>query len=303
MTMPSKVEVIEVGPRDGFQNVKEWIPTETKLEIIDNLFDAGFRRMEVTSFVHPKAIPQMAEAAEVMKSVKGKYGDSLTAIALVPNLFGAKKAIEAGADELTFVTSASERHNLENIRQTHEQSIKALNELCQIKGNVKVRLAIATSFDCPFTGRVPTANVIKLVEAGLAACSDDIYLADTIGTANPKQTAELITIIQEKYPKLPITLHMHDTQGMGLANVLTAMRLGVTRFETAIAGLGGCPFAPGAAGNIATEDLINMVQAMDIETGIDLAKLISLAKMIGKKLPVKLLGHMARVDKPCTVTM
>lgn len=300
MKVPQKIEIIEVGPRDGYQNIKEWIPTETKLEIIDGLVASGFHRMEVTSFVHPKAIPQMADAKDVLQTVKQKYGSALTAIALVPNLFGAEKAMEAGADELTFVISASERHNQENTRQTHEQSIQALEQVCKSKGGVKVRLAIATSFDCPFTGRVPAANVVKLVEAGLAAGADDIYFADTIGTANPMQTTELVQAIQKRYPELPVTLHMHDTRGMGLANVLAAMQLGVTRFEAAIAGLGGCPFAPGAAGNIATEDLVNMLEAMGVQTGINLEKLISVARLAGERLPVELTGHMVRAGKPCT---
>lgn len=300
MKVPQKIEIIEVGPRDGYQNIKEWIPTETKLEIIDGLVASGFHRMEVTSFVHPKAIPQMADAKDVLQTVKQKYGSALTAIALVPNLFGAEKAMEAGADELTFVISASERHNQENTRQTHEQSIQALKQVCMSKGGVKVRLAIATSFDCPFSGRVPVANVVKLVEAGLAAGADDIYFADTIGTANPMQTTELVQAIQKRYPELPVTLHMHDTRGMGLANVLAAMQLGVTRFEAAIAGLGGCPFAPGAAGNIATEDLVNMLEAMGVQTGINLEKLISVARLAGERLPVELTGHMVRAGKPCT---
>ncbi len=291
--LPKYVEVIEVGPRDGFQNIKEWIPTDTKLKIIEGLIACGFKRMEVTSFVHPKAIPQMADSAEVLGIIRSKY-PGLKKIALAPNLYGAKKAIEAGADEITFVISASERHNLENTRQTHEQSIAALAEVCKMKGTVKVRLAVATTFDCPFSGRVPLGNVVKLIEAGLQAGADDVYFADTIGTADPVHVEEVVGEIQRRYPNLPITLHIHDTRGMGLANVVTALNMGVTRFEAAVGGLGGCPFAPGAAGNIATEDMINMLHQMKIETNIDLEQLIKVARLTGELLPAVPTGHMVR---------
>lgn len=298
MNVPAKVEVIEVGGRDGFQNVKTWIPTETKLAILERLAECGFKRMEITSFVHPKAIPQMADAADVLTHIKQKY-PSLTCIALAPNLFGARRAIELGADEITFVISASERHNLENTRQTLDQSIAALQEVCRIKNKTRVRLAVATAFHCPFAGPVPIANVFRLIEAGLAAGADDIYYADTIGAANPLEIERLVGSVQQHYPALPITLHLHDTRGMGLANVLAALSMGVTRFEAAVGGLGGCPFAPGAAGNIATEDLVNMLHAMNVETGIDLNSLLETARMVKETLPVTLTGHMVHVKTTC----
>lgn len=289
------VEIVEVCPRDGFQNIKTMIPTETKLEIIGKLVECGFKCIEVTSFVHPKAVPQMADAAEVLKTVKEKYAGRAEFIALVPNLYGAKRAIEAGADAINFVISASEKHNLENTKQTIEQSVAAFTEICKIKGEKKVRFGVATAFDCPFAGAVEPKQVEKLVEAGLQAGADEILLADTIGTATPKQVEALLNLLIPKYPKVPFILHIHDTQGMGLANVLTALNLGVTRFETATFGLGGCPFAPGAAGNIATEDLVNMLHKMGIATGLDYEKILEAARYIGDKLGVLPLGHMARV--------
>lgn len=298
MNLPQSIELIEVGPRDGFQNIPEWIPTETKMEVIDLLAASGFKKIELTSFVHPKAIPQMADAAAVLSQTKQKH-PALECIALVPNLFGAKKAIEAGADAITFVLSASEKHNLENTRQTVEQSLQAFTEVCRIKGKTKVRLAVATAFDCPFAGKTPPDDVLRLIEAGLKAGADDIDLCDTIGTANPVQTEDLLTKASRRFPKIPFILHLHDTRGMGLANALTAMALGYRRFEGSIGGLGGCPFAPGAAGNIATEDLLNMLADMGVPTGIDLDKLLAAARLVQEKIPGNLTGHMVKV-KPCT---
>lgn len=299
MKLPKQVEIIEVCPRDGFQNIKEAIPTATKIEIIDRLVECGFGVIEATSFVHPIAIPQMADAAEVLQSVKKKHGDRAQFVALAPNLFGAKKAIENGADGITYVTSASEDHNVANTKQTVAQSVAALEEVCKIKGSAKVRLAVATSFDCPFAGKVPTEKVVSLVEAALDAGTDEIVLADTIGTATPLQVEELLMALTRKYPDFPFVLHIHDTDGMGLANVVTAMNLGITRFETAAFGLGGCPFAPGAAGNIATEDLVHMLHKMDISTGLKYNKIVETAHFIEESLHISPVGHMSRVA--CTV--
>lgn len=295
MHLPKQVEIIEVCPRDGFQNIKAPIATETKIEIINALVDCGFTWVEATSFVHPKAIPQMADAAAVLKALKAKHSGRVGFIALAPNLYGAQRAIEAGADAITFVISASEGHNLENTRQTIDQSVAALTEVCKIKGEKKVRLAVATAFDCPFNGVVAPEQVDKLMEAGLAAGADDIILADTIGTATPLQVSALLSLVKDKYPHLPFILHIHDTQGMGLANVLTALNLGVTRFETATFGLGGCPFAPGAAGNIATEDLVNMLHKMGIDTGLEYEKIMQVTRLIEDKLGIPPMGHLAKV--------
>lgn len=295
MSFSEKAEVIEVCPRDGFQNIKRFIPTELKIEIIEKLICCGFKSMEITSFVHPKAIPQMADAAEVLKTVREKYDGKIELIALAPNLFGAQKAIEMGADSISFVTSASERHNLENTKQTIDKSLSAFAEVCKIKGDRKIRFAVATALTCPFSGDVPPEQVAKLVEAGLSAGADDIILADTIGTATPLQMENLLKTVLPRYPEISFVLHVHDTHGMGLANILTALNMGVTRFESATAGLGGCPFAPGAAGNIATEDLVNMMNRMGIVTGLNNEKIVGVARFIEERLGVPVMGHIAKV--------
>lgn len=295
LKLPKKVEIIEVCPRDGFQNIKTPISTETKIEIINKLVDCGFNWIEATSFINPKAIPQMADAAEVLKNAKEKHADKVGFIALALNLIGAQRAIEAGADAITYVVSASEKHNFENTRRTIDQSINEFIQVCKIKENVKVRFSIATALECPFAGTIDPSRVVQLVEAGLAVGADEVVLADTTGTANPVQIEALLSILIFRFPKVPFILHIHDTQGMGLANVLTALDFGINRFETAAAGLGGCPYAPGAAGNIATEDLVNMMHKMGIATGIDYANIIDVARYIAKKLEIPLVGHMARL--------
>ena len=300
MNLPKTVEITEVGPRDGFQNLKDWIPTEEKLAVIEQLIAAGFTRVELTSFVHPKAVPQMADAAEILSTIKTKYAGQVQCIALVPNLFGAKRAIELGADEITFVISASEAHNVANTKQTVEQSLAAFEEVCKIKGNTIVRLSVATAFTCPFAGNVPPENVIRIIETGLKAGANEIMLADTIGTANPLQVEALLQLLMPTYGK-DFVLHIHDTHGMGLANVLTCLQMGITRFETSVGGLGGCPFAPGAAGNIATEDLANMLQGIGIETGINLEQLIAVASAVRKFSPAPLSGHLQYAKIPAPV--
>ena len=295
MKLPESVEITEVGPRDGFQNLKTFIPTEVKIQCIELLIESGLKRIEVTSFVHPKAVPQMADAPEVLTAIKKKFSKQITCIALVPNLVGAKRAIETGVDEICFVISASERHNLENTKQTVEQSLAAFESVCKIKGNVLVRLSVVTAFTCPFTGLVPPENVIRIIESGMAAGTDEIMLADTIGTANPLQVESLLGLLMPRYGN-DFVLHIHDTHGMGLSNVLIALMMGIVRYETSVGGLGGCPFAPGAAGNIATEDLVNMCHEMNIKTGIDLNKLIGVSCMIETVVASPLSGHMVRTS-------
>ena len=294
MNLPQKVEVIEVSPRDGFQNIGAFIPTELKIELIGKLIGCGFRSIEVTSFVHPKAVPQMSDAAEVLKAVREKYAGKVELIALVPNLFGAQRAIDLEADALTFVISASERHNWENTRQTIDQSLAAFTQVCKMKGNRKVRLGVATALDCPFTGAVPPEQAAWLVDAGLTAGADEILLADTTGSASPLQVEHLLQTVLPRYPETTFTLHLHDTHGMGLANALTALTRGISRLEAATAGLGGCPFAPGAAGNIATEDLVNMLHKMGIVTGLDNQKIMAAAAYMAEKLSVATTGHLTK---------
>lgn len=295
MHLPKTAEIIEVGPRDGFQNFREFIPTVRKLEIIDALAAAGFGTMEITSFVHPKAIPQMVDAAEVLAYARNKYAGKMKLAVLVPNLFGARKAVELGADEMSYVISASERHNLENTRQTVDQSLQSLREVAAEKGGVRLRLSVATAFACPFLGKTPTDAVARIIDAGLASGVDDLMIADTIGTANPLHVEELVSFLQRRYPGQAWVMHVHDTRGMGLANCLKALEMGIYRFESAAGGMGGCPFAPGAAGNIATEDLVNMLHEMKVSTGIDFDKLLAAVRLIGETVKQPLDSHNSRM--------
>ena len=294
MNLPAEVQIVEVGPRDGFQSIKEWIPTELKLEIITSLIEANLRKIEVTSFVHPKAIPQMQDARDVVKEVLDKYDDE-DIIALVPNLVGAETAWKAGIKQITYVISASERHNMENVRRTVEESFAELKSLKERIPDLQIKLDVATVFGCPFLGHIPVEQVYKMIDNGLAIGVDEICLCDTIGIANPKQVGDMLTKIRDRYPDRVFSLHLHDTRGMGLANTLVALQKGITIFESAIGGLGGCPFAPGAAGNIATEDLVHMLEQMGIKTNIQLPKLLETAQLIKNKINPNLTGHMVNV--------
>jgi len=298
MKLPGKVAVVEVGPRDGFQNVKAFIPTATKLKVIAAMAAAGVRVMEATSFVHPKAIPQMADAAEVAAAaVRISEAGGLRPIALVPNLAGAKNAWAAGIRAVTYVVSASEKHNLANINRTREQSLAELAAIASELPALKVRLAVATAFGCPFLGRVDEGLVLGLAEAGLTLGVEEVVLCDTIGVANPRQVFALVRTFRRVYPRVPVALHLHDTRGMGLANTLAGLEAGVATFETSVGGLGGCPFAPGAAGNTATEDMVNMLHAMDVETGVNLEKYLAAVRMVRAEIQPELTGHMAYACK------
>jgi hydroxymethylglutaryl-CoA lyase len=302
MNLPKKIDIVEVGPRDGFQSISDWISTELKIEIIDNLIDANFKKIEVTSFVSPKAIVQMKDAKEILNYLTNKYKKREVVFnALVPNLFGAKAANEAGVDEITYVISASSSHNMANVRRSREDSFKELEEIKKLFPNLQIKFAIATVFGCPFDGEVDISEVKWMVEKGLNIGVDEICLADTIGVANPKQMDSVISSLKSDFHEVNFGLHIHDTRGMGLANVITAMRCGITRFESAVGGLGGCPFAPGAAGNIASEDLINMMHSMGVQTGIDLQKILDTAEGIKKDIKPVLTSHMAYVKKECKV--
>ena len=300
MKLPQAVEVTEVGPRDGFQNLQTRIQTEDKLCIIDGLAECGFKKIEVTSFVHPKASPQMDDAAEVLRAIKNKYPSRFKCTILASTLSGAQLALDLGADEIAFVISASDPHNLENTKNTVEQSLYALASLCKIKGKALVRLAIATAFSCPFIGVMPSKNVMRLLEAGMTAGADEVALADTLGTANPLQVESLLDQLIPHYGN-NIVLHLHDTYGMGMANVVTCLNMGITRFEASVGGLGGYQFAPGATVNIATEDLINMLHMMNIYTGIDNDKLISTCQTVERLLKVTLPGHILRSKRTAMI--
>lgn len=298
LVLPKQVKIVEVGPRDGFQNIKTFIPTETKLSVIEGMIAAGVQVMEVTSFVHPKAIPQMADATEVAKNIVDNYKkSSFSGLALVPNLTGAKKAYACGLREVSYVISASEAHNLANINRTREQSLADLSSILTEVPELGVSLDIATSFGCPLGGKVQEERVLSLIESALNIGVKSVVLCDTIGVANPKQVFNLVKIVQKVFSGVNFGLHLHDTRGMGLANTLAGLEAGITTFETSIGGLGGCPFAPGAAGNTATEDLVNMFHDMGIPTGINLDQYLTVVQMVRDQIQSVLTGHMAYARK------
>jgi hydroxymethylglutaryl-CoA lyase len=289
MKLPVRVTLCEVGPRDGFQIEPDFIPTDLKVEIVDLLSEAGLPCIEVTSFVHPKAVPQLRDAEEVMARIRRRPGTRYAA--LVPNDKGAVRAVDAGVDEIHTVVSASESHNLANVNMTVAESIEKLRAVMRVaeRARVPVACGISTSFGCPFEGRTPLDRlesvVARLVDLGARA----IGLADTTGMANPRQVARTFEHLMPRFPGIEWTLHTHDTRAMAIPNIMAAMDCGVTHFDASIGGLGGCPFAPGASGNVCTEDLVHCLHAMEIETGIDLDRLVAAARrvqeIVGHPLP------------------
>ena len=292
--LPPRVVINEVGPRDGFQNVQKFIPTADKIAIVEELIAAGVKNFELTSFVSPKAIPQLADAAEVCRAILAKHGDSIHTSALVPNLRGAQSAWEAGIREVACVISVSASHNRANINRTHDESIAELAKMIDTLPEMKVRVDLATAFACPFEGWTPLEAVAVLTRRIHALGIRQIVLADTIGVATPDRIYNLCGLMRREFADMEFSLHIHDTRGMGLVNTMAGLDAGITCFETSIAGLGGCPFAPGAAGNTATEDLVNMLSGMNIATGVQLAKLIDAVRLVEEKVEAPINSHMVK---------
>jgi hydroxymethylglutaryl-CoA lyase len=278
-----------VGTRDGFQIEPEFIPTEVKIEIVDRLSDAGVPRIEVTSFVHPKAVPQLRDAEAVMAGISRRPGTRYAA--LVPNDKGAARAVDAGVDMIHTVVSASESHNLANVNMTIADSMQKLRGVMQIAARAAVPVAcgISTAFGCPFEGRTPVAQLERVVRSLVDMGARAIGLADTTGMANPLQVTEVLDRLMPRFPGIEWTLHTHDTRAMAISNILTAIACGVRNFDASIGGLGGCPFAPGASGNVCTEDLVHCLHAMEVDTGIDLDALVAVSRrvqdVVGRALP------------------
>lgn len=297
--MKEKIEIFEVGPRDGFQSVKVdciLIPTEEKLKVIDNIVDAGVKHIEFTSFVSPKAIPQLADSVEVTKYVLKKYSN-LDLFALVPNLKGAKIGYELGLNKVCYVVSLSSSHNKANINRTHEQSLEAYKEIRENYPDLEIIVDLATSFGCPFEGKYnDTEKIVNFLEdyvkAGMKVCC----LCDTIGIADPMQVKNVINSIKENYPDLELMVHFHDTRGLGMINTLTAVNLGITKVQSTLGGLGGCPFAPGASGNLSTEDLVWMLNEMGYDTGVSFPKILKAAKKQIAMIPGQYSGHQININ-------
>jgi hydroxymethylglutaryl-CoA lyase len=289
MKLPERVTICEVGTRDGFQIEPDFIATEHKIEVVNQLADAGVPRIEVTSFVHPKVVPQLRDAEEVMAKIRRRPGTRYAA--LVPNDKGAVRAADARVDVIHTVVSASESHNLANVNMTIAESMTKLRAVMDVaqKAGVPVHCGVSTSFGCPFEGDVPLAQLESVVARLVGMGARGIGLADTTGMANPRQVARTLEHLMPKFTRVEWTLHTHDTRAMAIPNILAAMELGVTNFDSSIGGLGGCPFAPGASGNVCTEDLVHCLHAMGVETGIDLDRLIAVSRrvqeIVGRALP------------------
>jgi hydroxymethylglutaryl-CoA lyase len=293
----TRVYVQEVAVRDGFQIEPRFVPTEEKIALVDALSRTGLAKIEVTSFVSPKSVPNLRDAEEVMRGITRRPGVLYTA--LVPNLRGAERAIAAGVDELNLVMSASESHNQANLNRSTAQSLEGFAAILkELRGaRAGVNGSISCSFGCPFEGDVPEERVLGFAEAYLELGIGGLTLADTTGMANPRQVAGLTEKVKRRFPQAELTLHFHNTRGMGLANVLAALDAGGDRFDASLGGLGGCPFAPGATGNICTEDLVHMLAAMGYETGVDLDELLAAARrlpaIVGHEVP----GQVAKAGK------
>lgn len=293
--------VQEVAPRDGLQIEKQWVETADKIALIDALAACGFTRIEAGSFVSPKAIPALRDGEAVFNGIARKAG--VIYVALVPNARGAERALAARANELNLVMSASQTHNRANMRMSCEASLAGFGDIVRLvqgtSAPVSLNATVATAFGCPFEGRVDEDRVVSIArtyrEMGIAG----ITLADTTGMANPRQVARLVERLLEQVPAADLTLHFHNTRGLGLANVLAAYHAGARRFDAALGGLGGCPFAPGASGNICTEDLVNLCDETGIPAGIDLSQLIRVSRtlpgLVGHEVP----GQVAKAGRNC----
>ena len=289
MQVPERVTICEVGTRDGFQIEPDFIPTEQKIEAVNALSEAGVPRIEVTSFVHPKVVPQLRDAEAVMAAIRRRPGTRYAA--LVPNDKGASRAVDAGVDAIHTVLSASESHNLANVNMTIAESMDRLRAVAQIanRAGVPMQCGISTSFGCPFEGDVPFDRLERVVAQLVGLGARGIGLADTTGMANPRQIATVLERLTPRFPGIEWTLHTHDTRAMAIPNILAALPYGVTNFDASIGGLGGCPFAPGASGNVCSEDLVHCLHAMGVATGIDLDRLVAVSRrveqIIGRALP------------------
>lgn len=281
------VQISEVGPRDGLQSVKATMPTADKFAWIDGLYNSGLREIEVCSFVPAKMLPQMADAVEVVRHALTLPG--LTVMALVPNLRGAAAALAAGVHKLTIPVSASEAHSLANVRKTRSDMIKEVERIIGLKNelapHVKVEAGVSTAFGCTIQGTVTDEDVVWMAAELANAGADEVGLSDTTGMANPAQVRRLFNKVRSVVGEKTGAAHMHNTRGLGLANCLAAFDVGVTTFDSSLGGLGGCPFAPGASGNVVTEDLVFMFEAMGIKTGVDLEKLMAARTYLQAGLP------------------
>ena len=300
MTIPTTVEVTEVGPRDGLQAEPEFVATGQKIRLINNLIDAGVPRIEFSSFVSPRAVPQLTDVVEVFEGIS--RSSSTVLAALVPNAKGAVRAAETGIDEIIVFLSASESHNLKNVNRTVDESLVGFEEVARIaaKSNIPVQGVIATAFGCPFQGDVPVEQLGRIAKRFQELGFKGLGLGDTTGMATPPIVKHAVRYLHSEIPELPISLHFHNTRGLGLVNVIAGLNEGIDQFDASFGGIGGCPFAPKATGNICTEDLVYMLHEMNIDTGIDLQALMAIANqvesIVGHDLPGQVMKAGPRLD-------
>src|SRR5262245_12589040 len=284
---PPTVSLREVGPRDGLQN-EDPVSTDAKVELLNALSRTGIGRIEAVSFVHPKAIPQMADADEVW--TRSDKVEGVRYSALVPNTRGAQRALDAGFREIEVVVSVSDTHNRHNVNRSTEESLDDITGLIRLAhdSGATCEVIISTSFGCPFEGNVPPQRVAWVVDRAVADGADRVAFGDTTGMATPRRVADLLDVVRPRHPDAAMLLHFHNTRGTALANILTALDYGITEFDASVGGLGGCPYAPGATGNVATEEVVHMLEDMGIRTGVDLAALLDAAELaqriVGRRL-------------------
>jgi hydroxymethylglutaryl-CoA lyase len=291
-----RIHFNEVVTRDGFQMEPVFVATDDKVALVDALGECGFAKIEVTSFTSPKAIPMLRDAEEVMGRIRRVSGVEYTV--LVPNMRGAERALESRADELNLVMSTSETHNLANLRMTREKSFAALADVIRmVDGRTPVNVSLSTCFGCPMEGDVPQAEVMRWAQRFADLGVRGLTICDTTGMAHPAQVARMAEALQQRFSRQQLTLHFHNTRGMGLANLLAAVQSGIVRFDGSLGGLGGCPYAPGASGNICSEDAIHMLDAMGYDTGIDLSKLLAVARRLPQIVGHEVPGQVAKAGR------
>ena len=280
MRYPSRVTVVEVGPRDGLQNESATISADQKIAFVDSLTSAGLPVIEVSAFVSPKWVPQMADASDVFAGITRRPTTRYTA--LVPNLAGLARAHAAGVREVAIIAATSDTFSLRNINQDVDASLDTYRAVCARASELEIRVRgyVSTAFGCPFEGEIAPARVATVAEALMNMGTFEVAISDTIGIAHPGRVRGVVGVVAERVPLHAIALHLHDTRGTALANVLTALELGIATFDSSAGGLGGCPYAPGATGNLATEDLVYMLNGLGIETGIDLSALVQASALI-----------------------
>ncbi|KTD22944.1 hydroxymethylglutaryl-CoA lyase [Legionella londiniensis] len=301
MNYPAHVTIIEVGPRDGLQNESSFVPTEKKIEFINLLSQSGLNHIEITSFVSPKAIPQLSDNLEVAEGINKP--DEIHFSALVPNMIGMEQALKAGMKEIAIFTAASETFNQRNINCSINESIDRFEPVVELarKENIRVRAYISCVLGCPYEGEITPKQVTRVTNLLLQLGVDEISFGDTIGVGTPLQTTQLISALDSLLPASKIAMHFHDTYGQAIANIYAALLCGIHRFDTSVAGLGGCPYALGATGNVATEDVLYLMHGLDIDTGVDIYKVVTAGDMICKILGRKNQSRVANalLANPC----